>query len=49
MVFPENVLRLTHNKTNFAIEFSALEALKLVSTDKLSVKIACADDWIASR
>lgn len=48
MVFPQNTLSLLH-QSGCSIDFNALDALKRVSNGKLSIKIACADEWLESR
>lgn len=48
MVFPNNKLILSH-KSGIKIEFNALDALKLVSNGKNSVKVACSDSWKETR
>lgn len=49
MVFPENTLSLKHDAAGFGIEFTALNALQRVDSGKRDVKIACAEEWKASR
>lgn len=49
MVFPDNVLRVRHDQTGLGVEFTALEALQRVDSGKRDVKIACAEEWKASR
>ncbi|XP_034245870.1 TIP41-like protein [Thrips palmi] len=48
MVFPENLLRLEH-ESGLGIEFNALDALRRVDSGKMTVEIACAEEWKASR
>lgn len=48
MVFPNNVLKLTHD-SGCSIEFNALDSLVKVSNGKQVVKIACSDSWKESR
>lgn len=49
MVFPDNILSLKHESSGFGIEFTALHALQVVDSGKRDIKIACADEWKASR
>ncbi|KAK3924937.1 TIP41-like protein [Frankliniella fusca] len=49
MVFPDNKLSILHEPSGFGIEFSALRALQRVDSGKRDVKIACAEEWKASR
>lgn len=49
MVFPDNVLQLIHEQSGFGLEFSALHALQRVDSGKRDIKIACAEEWKASR
>lgn len=49
MVFPDNVLRLKQESSGFGIEFTALHALQRVHSGKQEIKIACAEEWKASR
>ncbi|KAB0799154.1 hypothetical protein PPYR_07034 [Photinus pyralis] len=48
MVFPNNVLSLIHG-SGLQIEFNALDALKLVSSVELDLKVAYAEAWKESR
>jgi len=48
MVFPNNILLLSH-ASGIQIEFNALEALKLVSSGKLDLKVSCSETWKESR
>lgn len=48
MVFPNNVLTLIHS-SGVHIEFNALDALKTVSNGKLTLKVACSDEWHETR
>ena len=48
MVFPKNSLLLEH-QSGAAIEFCALDALRLVDPDKESVQVAAAQEWKATR
>lgn len=48
MVFPNNVMVLQH-ENGCGIEFNALDALRRVSNGKLSVKVACSEEWKESR
>lgn len=49
MVFPDNLLRITHSATGSGIEFNALDALKLVNDKEDVVKVAVADAWKEAR
>lgn len=48
MVFPNNVLTIIH-ASGCQIEFNALDALKTVDSGKLSIKVACSEEWTESR
>lgn len=48
MVFPNNILTLTH-KCGAIIEFKALDALKTVQNQSLSIKVSSAKIWQESR
>ncbi|VVC91619.1 TIP41-like protein [Leptidea sinapis] len=48
MVFPKNVLTLTHS-CGAKIEFNALDALKFVATGVRAIEVACAEAWQESR
>ncbi|XP_054710061.1 TIP41-like protein [Uloborus diversus] len=48
MTFANNVLRLEHDN-GFAIEFNALDALKMVDSKNDSLKVAVAEAWAESR
>ena len=49
MIFPDNILRITHQESDFSFEFNALDALKLISNDPVSVHVACAEEWKAAQ
>lgn len=48
MVFPNNILKLQHNNGG-TIEFNALDALKIVSHQPLSLRVSSAQIWRESR
>nr|CAG4638516.1 EOG090X07SL [Cyclestheria hislopi] len=48
MVFPDNILRIEHPH-GFGIEFNALDALKMVSDQEDTVKVAVANVWKEAR
>ena len=48
MVFPKNSLILEH-QSGAAVEFCALDALRLVDPDKENVHVAAAQEWKATR
>ncbi|KAK4886680.1 hypothetical protein RN001_002951 [Aquatica leii] len=48
MVFPNNILYISHT-SGVQIEFNALDALKLVSSGKLDLKVSCSETWMESR
>ncbi|KAF5308104.1 hypothetical protein FQR65_LT00647 [Abscondita terminalis] len=48
MVFPNNTLLLSHT-SGIKIEFNALDALKLVSSGQLDLKVSCSESWMESR
>ena len=48
MTFDRNTLRVTHDE-GFGIEFSALDALRLVDAKNDLMKVAVSDEWRASR
>lgn len=48
MVFPNNIISITH-KNGAKLEFNALDALKCVSNQPLSIKVSGADLWRESR
>lgn len=49
MVFADNVLRIEHKQYRCGMEFNALDALKLVDTNKDCLKVAVADAWREAR
>lgn len=52
MVFPKNRLRLRHRPTGAQIEFNALDALRLVSSNPSATslqQVSCAEEWQESR
>ena len=48
MVFPENWLSLEH-EGGCVLEFTALDALRMVDTLHDSLKVAAADEWSKTR
>jgi type 2A phosphatase activator TIP41 len=48
MVFGDNCLRIEH-QAGFGLEFNALDALRLVDSERDLMKVACAEDWQKSR
>ncbi|XP_028414892.1 TIP41-like protein [Dendronephthya gigantea] len=48
MVFGDNCLRIQH-EVGFGLEFNALDALRLVDSERDLMKVACADAWQKSR
>jgi type 2A phosphatase activator TIP41 len=48
MVFGDNCLKIEH-QSGFGLEFNALDALRLVDSERDLMKVACADDWQKSR
>lgn len=48
MVFPKNILTLTHNN-GAKILFSPLDALRRVSCNMDAIEVACAEAWQESR
>ena len=48
MVFGDNCLKIEH-QTGFGLEFNALDALRLVDSERDLMKVACAEDWQKSR
>lgn len=48
MVFPKNILRITHNN-GATLEFNPLEALKRIQIGANNLKVACSDEWKGSR
>ncbi|XP_014255105.1 TIP41-like protein isoform X2 [Cimex lectularius] len=48
MVFPNNILQLVH-KSGCSVEFNAFDALKLVKSENMNVKISCAETWKRAR
>lgn len=48
MVFPSNNLSVQH-ESGVGLEFWALDALKMVDTEKESVHVAGAEEWRATR
>ncbi|XP_055584823.1 TIP41-like protein [Uranotaenia lowii] len=48
MVFHKNILTVEHS-SGARLHFSPIEALKMVSNEKLDLKVACSDEWKESR
>ncbi|KAF6030843.1 TIPRL [Bugula neritina] len=48
MTYDQNILRVTHTE-GFGVEFSALDALKLVNAEKDLMKVAVSEAWKSSR
>lgn len=49
MVFPENRLQVEHGESGCGLEFSALEALRLVQVSGDPLKVAAAEEWGRTR
>ena len=48
MTFDRNILRVTHCE-GFGLEFSALDALKMVDAEHDHMKVAVSDAWKSTR
>ena len=48
MIFADNILRIEHCE-GFGLEFSALDALKLVDAHNDPLKVAVAEEWKEAR
>lgn len=48
MVFPKNILELTHN-SGAKINFNPLDALKCVSSTVEAIEVSCAEAWQEAR
>lgn len=48
MVFPKNILKLTHNNGS-VISFNPLDALKCVKSTVRAVEVSCAEAWQEAR
>lgn len=48
MTFDRNTLKITHEE-GFGLDFSALDALRLVDAKNDLMKVAVSDEWRASR
>ena len=49
MVFPHNLLELEHGEFGVKLQFSALEALKMVDCNSEPLKVAMANHWESTR
>ncbi|AMD22993.1 HHR224Wp [Eremothecium sinecaudum] len=49
MIFGNNYVRVRNEKHNWALEFNALEALKLVKLEDCGIRVSYAHKWIRSK
>ena len=49
MVFGDSSLKIINKEKNFTLQFSPIDALRLVDNKHDLIKVACAEDWQRQR